>query len=607
MAASSIEALVVVYDDVGRPRRVNSPIAYERTINDGIRVLSGHTDGNTDVEGFLYFPDLPDGSSCINETSQYIPQNVTRRADVPERFDSPPLVALAPWTSPHCVLSLLAAVQNTVTAFIFYLPDDSIGMPPEVNDPKWNLGDGGSWKTKNKYPVYAIAGSFGASIMDQLGLYSGALRDAPNGTLLQDRYDAGYNARMYALVELLERTSLPSLWAFLLIVLGIVISLIGITSCIMHLYQRRKRNALRRRILRGEVDLERLGIKRLTVPQEAIDLLPQVVYSPSEKDLLDRPKDHITAQSDFPAQEPDTDKSNAESSTPLPATAESQEPTISQTTITAPSSTGPPTLSPPATIRPIPNQGGLRTAYAQFTCPICLDDFIPNTTIVRSLPCQHIYHPECIDPFLLRNSSLCPVCKSKVLPKGYCPATITNAMVRRERQQRRNRDRVRRIRGEQAAAELPVAALVEPRGNRLLAVQGRMASFQRQFGRGRRSAGVSQQNQTPAGPPLTAAPAPVEMSDFEREAPFGTSTVSATAPPSSGTPTVVLSPPPPIEQRSEQSSSPVAAANTRSERARRRASQFLREQEPTAEEQERERWARLPRWRKAIKSVFPGF
>ncbi|KAI4180577.1 MAG: hypothetical protein L6R41_007157, partial [Letrouitia leprolyta] len=180
MAASSIEALVVAYNDVGRPRRVDLPIAYERTINDGIQVLSGNTDGNTDVEGFLYFPDLPDGSPCINETSRYIPQNVTRRADVPKRFDNPPLVALAPWTSPDCVLSLLAGVQNTVSAFIFYLPDDSIGMPPPVNDPKWSLGDGGSWKTKNKYPVYAIAGSFGASIMDQLGLYSGALLDAPN-------------------------------------------------------------------------------------------------------------------------------------------------------------------------------------------------------------------------------------------------------------------------------------------------------------------------------------------------------------------------------------------------------------------------------------------
>ncbi|KAL8942207.1 MAG: hypothetical protein Q9216_001783 [Gyalolechia sp. 2 TL-2023] len=630
MAASSIDALVVTYGDVGRPHRANvsilprlsillsqtngftsqTSLSYERIIQNGIRVLSGNTDGNTDVEGFLYFPSFPEGSSCLNETSQYIPQNVTRRADVPDRFKDPPLVALAPWTSPNCVLSLLAAVQNTANAFIFYLPDDSTGMPPPVNDFAWSLGDGGSWKAKNKYPVYAIAGSFGSSIMDQLGLYSGALLDAPNGTLLQDQLGASYNARMYALIELSERTSLPSLWAFLLIVLGIVLSLIGVTSGIMHLYQRRRRNALRQRILRGEVDLERLGIKRLTVPQDAINLLPRFIYSPSEKDLLDRPKDHVTAQSDFPAKEHDTDKTNPDASAPPPTSTESREAIPQETASAAPLSTSPSALSPPAAIDPLSTQGNLHTAYAQPTCPICLDDFIPNTTTVRSLPCHHIYHPECIDPFLLRNSSLCPVCKAKVLHKGYCPATITNAMVRRERQQRRNRDRVRRVRGEVAAARLPVAALVEPRRNRLLAVQGRMVSLQRRFGRVGRSSRASPQNPVTASPPPTAAAAAaavaVELSSLEREAPAGISAPSDAVVPSLTSPTMMFSPPPPVEQQSERPDSP-PAANTRSERARRRASLFMREQEPTAEEVERERWARMPRWRIVIKSVFPGF
>ncbi|KAI4171371.1 MAG: hypothetical protein LQ343_004327 [Gyalolechia ehrenbergii] len=587
---------------------VHTSISYERTIHNGIRLLSGNTNGNKDVEGFLYFPDFPEGSSCVEETSNYIPHNVTRRADVPDRFDNPSLVALAPWTSPNCVLSLLAAVQNIITAFIFYRPDDSIGMPPSVNDPVWNLSDGGSWKSKNRYPVYAIAGSFGSSIMDQLGLYSGALLDAPNGTVLQDPSDASYNARMYALVELSERTSLPSLWAFLLIVLGIVLSLIGVTSCIMHLYQRRRRNALRQRILNGEVDLERLGIKRLTVPQDAINLLPRLVYRPSEKDLLDRTKDHITAQSDFQGKESGTDKTDPGASAPPPTSTESREAIPPQKANTAPSPISSSNPSPSATTSPPTNQENPRTAYAQPTCPICLDDFIPNTTTVRSLPCQHIYHPECIDPFLLRNSSLCPVCKAKVLPKGYCPATITNAMVRRERQQRRNRDRVRRIRGEEAAAQLPVAALVEPRRNRLLVVQGRMANYQRQFRRAGRSASVSQQNQTTAGPPTTyaAAAAAVEMSNLEREAPARTSAPSAAAAPSLNTPNAVFAPPPSLEQQPGQPSTPTTA-NMRSERARRRASLFMREQEPTAEDEERERWASLPRWRKAIKSVFPGF
>ncbi|KAL8945702.1 MAG: hypothetical protein Q9222_007795, partial [Ikaeria aurantiellina] len=316
--------------------------------------------------------------------------------------------------------------------------------------------------------------------MTQLGQYSGELADAPNGSLLLEEYGDRVNARMYVTVQLSNATSLPSLWAFLLIVLGIVLFLIGVTSGIMHLYQRRRRNTLRRRILNGEVDLERLGIKRLTVPQEAINLLPQFVYNPSEKDLLDRPKDHVTALSDFPIKEaPDTDETPP-SDNPTPAPRPS-EPSIQPA---APHSNNPVGLT----------NNLNQPSYIQPTCPICLDDFIPQTTTVRSLPCHHIYHPECIDPFLLHQSSLCPVCKSKVLPKGYCPDVITNAMVRRERQQRRNRDRVRRMRGEEAAAQIPVASLVEPSGMRrrmgLMAVQGRMASFHRQFGRGSASRGT---------------------------------------------------------------------------------------------------------------------
>jgi hypothetical protein len=80
-------------------------------------------------------------------------------------------------------------------------------------------------------------------------------------------------------------------------------------------------------------------------------------------------------------------------------------------------------------------------AFSQPTCPICLDDFEPGETQVRELPCRHIYHPECIDPFLLRTSSLCPMCKESVLPRGYCPTRITNVMVRRERILRRMRNR----------------------------------------------------------------------------------------------------------------------------------------------------------------------
>ena len=81
-----------------------------------------------------------------------------------------------------------------------------------------------------------------------------------------------------------------------------------------------------------------------------------------------------------------------------------------------------------------------QTPFLQPTCAICLDDFCAEESVVRELPCRHIFHAACVDAFLRENSSLCPLCKTSVLPKGYCPPVITNAMVRRERMLRRMRD-----------------------------------------------------------------------------------------------------------------------------------------------------------------------
>ncbi|EED18541.1 RING finger domain protein, putative [Talaromyces stipitatus ATCC 10500] len=48
-------------------------------------------------------------------------------------------------------------------------------------------------------------------------------------------------------------------------------------------------------------------------------------------------------------------------------------------------------------------------------CPICTDDFVKGQD-VRLLPCNHQFHPECIDPWLINVSGTCPLCRIDLNP-----------------------------------------------------------------------------------------------------------------------------------------------------------------------------------------------
>lgn len=149
----------------------------------------------SDISGLLYVPRLPQDSAC-NVTS-FVPENATHRANLPHTDYT--LIALAPWINPTCTLAYLTAVQsNPIRAFLFYLTDNGAVTPPLPNSNVWGLGDGGQWKTNNKFPVYAMPGADGNALTEQLALYSGNVTEVPYGHELANVYHPSDYIRLAA-------------------------------------------------------------------------------------------------------------------------------------------------------------------------------------------------------------------------------------------------------------------------------------------------------------------------------------------------------------------------------------------------------------------------
>ena len=60
---------------------------------------------------------------------------------------------------------------------------------------------------------------------------------------------------------------------------------------------------------------------------------------------------------------------------------------------------------PPEAVKDVSPEG---QAEAGLACSVCTDDFVKGQD-TRVLPCNHKFHPECIDPWLLNVSGTCPL------------------------------------------------------------------------------------------------------------------------------------------------------------------------------------------------------
>ena len=73
---------------------------------------------------------------------------------------------------------------------------------------------------------------------------------------------------------------------------------------------------------------------------------------------------------------------------------------------------------------PIPNSPN----RSQTRCPVCFDDFEEDQA-VRVLPCDHSFHIDCIDPWLLNVAGSCPLCRIDLSsPEGHEQDPPTNIL-----------------------------------------------------------------------------------------------------------------------------------------------------------------------------------
>lgn len=374
------------------------------------------------IQGLLYVPDLPDDHPCKELESAHVPPTAVRQADLPPSDYN--LIALVPWYNATCTkLYMDSAASDPLRGFITYVPDDSSAKPPNVDDRMWSLHDHGAWKSAIKFPVYAVSGSAGLSMMTPLGLYSGNVSSVPYGANISALYGSSEDdyVRIWTSIHVNTPNSLPTIWIFILACIGVLLAFLALVSCSMHYVQRRRRQSLERRVQSGEVNLEAMNIKRVRVPIEYVEKFPLFTYNYEPKHTSPPPS---------PMSPRILARVRGDS-----LTIDGRQPSAPTSTVTSEKGLA----SPRSTVTGITNTS-TATDY-QPSCTICLEEFEHRFTIIRELSCGHIYHPDCIDEFLSENSSLCPQCKASMLPKGYCPP-ITNAMVRRERAIRRLRGQV---------------------------------------------------------------------------------------------------------------------------------------------------------------------
>src|SRR5207244_6993525 len=99
------------------------------------------------------------------------------------------------------------------------------------------------------FPVYAVSSASGERMMQQLSLYSGDLSQGPFASQINQTYSPNPSdyVRVWTQLSVSPEPLSLAIWAFVLIILGVLLAVVGSISLLMHYVQNRRRAFLRRR------------------------------------------------------------------------------------------------------------------------------------------------------------------------------------------------------------------------------------------------------------------------------------------------------------------------------------------------------------------------
>ncbi|KAL1899978.1 hypothetical protein Cpir12675_001202 [Ceratocystis pirilliformis] len=387
-------------------------MSYQSSYNTNLTTLSTSNAATTHgtLQGLLYVPEISSDHPCYQsqfEDPVLLPRNVTKKTDLPPANYK--LIAIAPWYNDTCTHAYLDAARfDPIQGFIFYRPFNDILYEPSESEGTslWAMEDGEEgWPDNYRFPIYAIPSQYGNDMVSALSQYSGSLNTIPNSDNITAIFNPSQRdyVRIWAQLHVNDHHHSLRLWVYFVIVIASLILVVAGVSAIMHIIQQSRRKQLERRIKSGQVDLEAMGIARVRVPIDHIkEAFPLFTYcqAPGPKSQSTSPRSRSSTISSY-------------------------------------------SIGKASTVKPEPNVSEYAVVGTndQPQCEICSVAFENRVSVIRQLPCFHIFHAECIEEFLSHISCLCPLCRQQMLPKGYCPP-ITNGIVHRELQIHRLRGHV---------------------------------------------------------------------------------------------------------------------------------------------------------------------